>query len=243
MDLVRQGCKVFHMGFEDTRRDAKLRLLGIRANKRLDITPLPDEEMRTLHDQVFGNRRIELFDPETAEWSVDAILGYVRYCAKALDCRVGVIDPLTFIAAGLSLADDERRALDKASRDLAALAKELNICLHVAHHLTDPGEGKGHNEGAASRINQVRGSRGIANFASIVIGHERNQQAEGDQFLLTQLRSLKNRPRSITGPMGVLRYNLETGRLTPTKEPYPGTGEGDSKKGRNKPASQTSNEY
>lgn len=245
-DLLKQGCKIAHMGFEDTRRDVKLRLLGIEANKRLDVALLPDEEMRKLHDKVFGSRQIEMFDPETAEWTVDAILGYVRYCAKALDCRVIFIDPLSFIAAGMSLSDDERRALDKASRDLAAMAKELGVHLQITHHLTDPRDGKGHNEGASSSLNQIRGSAGMGNFATFVIGHERNQQAEGDQFLLTQLRSLKNRPRSITGPMAVLRYSMETGRLTPTQEPFPGKGDSDGGKGGRSKSSghqQHSNEY
>lgn len=222
-DLTKkQGCKVALMLFEDTKRDTKLKIMVCESNQRVDQTPLPDADMRVLHDKVFGGRLYELFDPETAEWTVDAILGYVRYCAKALDVRVLFIDPLSFVAAGLSLKDDLQRALEKASRDFAALAKELGIMLHISHHLTDPrGEGGGHTEGAASHINQVRGSGGIANFASIVIGHERNQQAEGDDFLLTQLRALKNRPRSITGPMGVLEYNLLTGRLLLSKKKFP----------------------
>lgn len=219
--LLKQGCKIAHMGFEDTRRDVKLRLMSIHVSKRLDIQPLPDADMVTAHTEVFGNRLVELFDPETAEWTVDAILGYVRYCAKALDCRVIVIDPLTFIAAGMSLGDDERRALDKASRDLAAMAKELGVHLQVAHHLKRP-EGTAHEEGAATSLNEVRGSGGIANFATFVIGHERNQQAEGTASLLTQLRALKNRPRSRTGPMVTLAYSLADGRLVGTSEVFPG---------------------
>jgi twinkle protein len=221
MNLLKHGCKIGHLGFEDTRRDVKLRLMSIHTSQRLDITPLPDADMVIAHQEVFGSRLVELFDPETAEWTVDAILGYVRYCAKALDCRVIVIDPLTFIAAGMSLGDDERRALDKASRDLAAMAKELGVHLQVAHHLKRP-EGSAHEEGAATSLNEVRGSGGIANFATFVIGHERNQQAEGTMSLLTQLRALKNRPRSRTGPMVTLAYSLEDGRLVATQEVFPG---------------------
>lgn len=219
--LLKQGAKIAHMGFEDTRRDVKLRLMSIHVSKRLDICPLPDADMVIAHQEIFGDRMVELFDPETAEWTVDAILGYVRYCAKALDCQVIVIDPLTFIAAGMSLGDDERRALDKASRDLAAMAKELGVHLQVAHHLKRP-EGTAHEEGAATSLNEVRGSGGIANFATFVIGHERNQQAEGTQSLLTQLRALKNRPRSKTGPIVTLAYSLEDGRLVATQEVFPG---------------------
>ncbi|MCW2317114.1 twinkle protein [Rhodoblastus acidophilus] len=215
--------KIAHMGFEDTRRDVKLRLLSIHTSQRLDQNPLPDEQMAILHQEVFGGRQVELFDPETAEWTVDAILGYVRYCAKALDCKIIFIDPLTFIAAGLSLGDDERRALDKASRDLAAMAKELSVHLQVTHHLKRP-DGTAHEEGAATSLNEVRGSGGIANFATFVIGHERNQQAEGELALVTQLRSLKNRPRGRTGTMKCLLYSPLTGRLQETDLQFPEPG-------------------
>lgn len=220
--LLKQGCKLAHMGFEDTRKDVKLRLMGIHFEERFDINPRDDAEMRAMHAECFGHGRLELFDPATAEWTVDAILGYVRYTARALDCQVVVVDPLTFIAAGLAAGDDERRTLDKVSRDLAAMAKELGIHIQVVHHLTDPRDGAGHTEGAVTHINQVRGSGGIANFATYVIGHERNQQAEGHQALVAQLRSLKNRPRGKTGVIVVLAYDPRTGRLQPTTAKFPG---------------------
>ncbi len=219
--LLKQNARIFHMGFEDTRRDVKLRLLSVHVSDRLDIKPRPDAEMVALHDDLFGAGQVEMFDPETAEWTVDAILGYVRYCAKALDCQVGFIDPLTFIAAGLAVGDDERRALDKVSRDLAAMSKELGVHLQVAHHLTRP-EGAGHEEGAQTSLNQVRGSGGIANFASFVIGHERNGQAEGELWTVTQYRALKNRPRSRTGVLNALAFSETKGRLLPTSLAFPG---------------------
>jgi DNA helicase/primase-like protein/Toprim domain-containing protein/DnaB helicase-like protein len=219
--LLRAGCKLGHMGFEDTRRDVKLRLMGVASNHRLDLDPFEDAEMAAVHQDLFGSHQMELFDPETAEWTIEAILGYVRYLAKALDCRVIFMDPLSFIVAGMPGEMDERRALDRVSRDLAALAKELAVCLHVSHHLTRP-EGVGHEEGAPTSLKEVRGSGGIANFATEVFGYERNQQAEGDGFLVTQVRCLKNRPRSITGIVGSLKYSLETGRLSPTADRFPG---------------------
>ena len=45
-------------------------------------------------------------------------------------------------------------------------------------------KGTPYEEGAPTSLNQGRGSGGIANFASIVIGHERNTQAEGDGNLV-----------------------------------------------------------
>lgn len=220
--LQKQGATVAWMGFEDTRRDTKLRLMSIHVSDRLDIEPRSDEEMIAIHDDLFGPGNVWLFDPETAEWNVDAILSYVRFCAKALDCQVIFLDPLSFIAAGMPTnGENAVLILDRISRDLAALAKELGVHLQITHHLRRA-EGTGHEEGAETSLNEVRGSGGIAMFASTVVGHERNQQAEGDQALITQLRILKNRPRSRTGVCVVLKYDLTTGRLTKTDEPFPG---------------------
>lgn len=216
--IIGEGLKIGHLGFEDMRRDVLLGLLSVHTGRRLHLDPMPKGELEAAHKEVFGTRKVELFDPETAEWSIDATLGYVRYMAKALECACIFVDPLSFIAAGLSLGDDERRALDKASRDLAALAKELGIALHVTHHLKRP-EGTAHEEGAETSINQVRGSGGIANFASVVIGWERNQQA--DHAELIRARVLKNRPVGSTGVAMVLRYDGATGRLQETADRWP----------------------
>jgi twinkle protein len=182
-----QGGKVCHLSFEDTRREAKMRFMVIDAGKRLDIEPLDDERMMALHDQCFGKGWLELFDPETAEWTFTAIESYCYYAVKALGCQVIGVDPLSAIAALIDGSQDERKELDKISLFFAKLAKELGVAFQIGHHLSRP-EGTAHEEGAATSLNQVRGSGGIANFATHVVGHERNQQAEGQDFLLTQLR-------------------------------------------------------
>lgn len=219
--LVDQGVKVGHLHFEDTRADVQLGIMSIHANRRLGLNPLDPAEMEALHAKVFGERKVELFDPEAAEWAIDAIMGYVRYMAKALDCKVIFIDPISFIAAGLDLNEDERRALDKASRDVAALTKELQVSLHVSHHLARPKDGPAHEEGAPISLNQVRGSGGIANFASIVLAWEGDLQGPAPN--LRRLRILKNRPIGAqhAGLSGVLSYDDSTGRYTEFDGEYP----------------------
>lgn len=219
--LREQGVKVGHLHFEDTRADVQLGLMSLVANKRLGLYPLPEAEMAKLHKEVFAGRMVEMFDPEAAEWTIEAIMGYVRYMAKALDCKVIFIDPISFIAAGLDLNEDERRALDKASRDVAALTKELQVSLHVSHHLARPKDGPAHEEGAPISLNQVRGSGGIANFASIVLAWEGDLQGNAPD--LRRLRILKNRPIGAkhAGLSGVLSYDDETGRYTEFKGEYP----------------------
>lgn len=202
-----------YLGFEDLRRIVQLDLLSILARQRLKINPLPKEKLLKLHTTLFGDRSFELFDVENAEWSFKAITSYIRYMAKALGVNIVVLDPLTFLVAMLEGHDDERKALDKVSQQLAALSKELNIHIAVTHHLTRPSEGPGHEEGGRISLKQVRGSGGVANFASLVVGAERNQQHDNEKArTLTTWRVLKNRHLSTTGVACYTQYNLDTGQ-------------------------------
>lgn len=202
-----------YLGFEDLRRTILLDLMSIVARKRLKIDPVPKSERLRLFDLLFGDRMFELFDVENAEWTFKAIISYLRYMVKALGVNIAVLDPLTFLAAMLAVGENQTQALDNVSQQLAALSKELNCHIAVAHHLTRPKEGPGHEEGGRVSLNQVRGSGGIANFASLVVGAERNGQHENtDAQTITLWRVLKNRQLGITGVAAYTQYDRATGR-------------------------------
>ncbi|MEW6121277.1 MAG: DnaB-like helicase C-terminal domain-containing protein [Pseudomonadota bacterium] len=219
--------KIGVLAFESLRKDIQLSILSTHSSRRLDLEPVSKPDLKKLHTEVFGSRRVELFDAETAEWTIDAILSYVRYMASALDCKVIIIDPLSFIIAGLNIREDERRTLDGVSMSLARMAKELAVHLHIAHHLKRS-DGIAHEEGGEISLNEIRGSGGIANFANAVVGWERNQQ--GDRPDLMRARMLKARKTGKTGVAEMLSYNDRTGRLHTTTDPWPDN----SKSGRSK---------
>jgi twinkle protein len=231
---VQQGQKIAVLSFEDTIKDAKFGLMSIAAGERLQLRDVPDPEdakamqayddyMDKVHDIVFGPGLVELFDPETAEWSMEAILGYIRYCAKALDCKLIVLDPISFVAAGIDLTADERRMLDFCAKEFAKLAKELSITLIISHHLKRT-NGIPHEEGAATSLNEMRSSGGLANFATCVIGWERNNQAEADAWRVTQCRIIKPVRRTGRSGLADVLYYQETGRLIQSPIPFPEPG-------------------
>lgn len=219
LDLaLRQGAKVGLMSFEATRKEAMEGLMSIKASRRVHLEDIPKADKRRIHAETFGSRRIELYDQETAERTLDAILGYVRYMAKGLDCQIVVVDPLSFVIAGVELAADERRVLDKVARDFAAMAKELGIVVFVSHHLSRPLGGKPFEEGRQITIDNIRGSGSIAHFASTVIGLEGNQQ--GEEPTLRRFRIAKCRRAGRTGIADRLEFSFETGRYTTTDKDY-----------------------
>lgn len=254
--LTTQECKIGILSFEDDSREVQMGLMSIHASERLHLIPVPDPEdtkavdkydkkMGAIHEKVFGSGLVELFDAETAEWQLEAIMGYVRYMAKALDCQVIIVDPLSFVAAGISLKDDERRVLDYVAAEFAKLSKELHIHLQVSHHLKRVGNGVPHEEGAPTSLNELRSSGGLANFAMCVIGWERNNQAAGDSWRVTQSRVIKQSRRTgLSGLADVLYYG-EDGRLVKSHLPFPPIGKPDGKEERNQgsPFPQSDGEY
>jgi twinkle protein len=102
--------------------------------------------------------------------------------------------------------------------ELRTVVQKTGISLILVSHLKRP-ETKGHEEGAATSLAQLRGSGAIAQLSDMVIGLERNGQADDERERnTTKVRVLKNRFSGITGPACHLLYSLNTGRMLEIEE-------------------------
>ena len=171
------------------------------------------EDYRASFDRVFGNDQLLIMDASfDTGATVDQVVARVRYMAKALDCKVIVLDHISILVSG-GHHGDERKALDEIMTKLRTLTQDTGIVLFAVSHLKRP-EGKGHEEGAVTSVAQLRGSASIAQLSDFVIGLERNGQADCPiERNTTHIRVLKNRFSGITGPAGHLLYDNDTGRL------------------------------
>ncbi len=179
------------------------------------------EEYRQSFERVFGDDQLLIMDASfDTGATVDQVVARVRYMAKALDCKVVILDHISILVSG-GQHGDERKALDEIMTKLRSLTQDTGITLFAVSHLKRP-EGKGHEEGAATSVAQLRGSASIAQLSDFVLGLERNGQAECPvERNTTHMRVLKNRFSGITGPAGHLLYDGNTGRLsefTPPEE-------------------------
>jgi twinkle protein len=172
-------------------------------------------------DRVYGGDNLYVMDASfDTGATVDAVVSRVRFMAKALDCKVIILDHISILVSG-GQHGDERKALDEIMTKLRTLTQDTGIVLLAVSHLKRP-DGKGHEEGAVTSVAQLRGSASIAQLSDFVIGLERNGQADDpEERNTTHIRVLKNRHSGITGPAGALLYDPLTGRLsahTPPEE-------------------------
>lgn len=146
----------------------------------------------------------------------ETVKSTIRYLAMADAVADFVIDPMTALTAG---ADDERRSLDGIMSELAELAEDLDITIHLVFHLATP-DGKSHEDGGRVQEKHFRGSRAVAFWSHYLIGLERDKQ---DPDCPTVVRGLKDRlTGDSVGPFIALRYDRDTGLMFEVPMPEDG---------------------
>ena len=198
---------------EESIKKAALSLMSLAANKPLHLpdTVATDEERKDAFDATLGTDRVFLFD-HFGSTGVDNIVSRVRYMAKGLGCKYVVLDHVSIVVSAQANGD-ERKALDEIMTRLRMLVQETGIALFIVSHLKRP-DSKGHEEGAVTSLSQLRGSASIAQLSDMVLGLERNGQAEDpEERNTTHVRVLKNRFCGVTGKASPLLYDHITGRM------------------------------
>jgi twinkle protein len=206
------------MFLEESVRKTALSLMSLAANKPLHIAEVnaTDQEKELAYQRTLGTDRIYLYDSFGSN-SIDNICNRVRYMAKALDCKFVFLDHISIVISDQSNGD-ERKAIDEIMTKLRMIVQETSITLFAVSHLRRP-DGKGHEEGAATSLAQLRGSAAIGQLADMVIGLERHAQADDPiERNTTRLRVIKNRYSGETGPACAVLYDKFTGRMTELME-------------------------
>lgn len=202
------------MFLEESVKKTAQSLMSLAVNKPLHLpdSDATDEERKYAFDATLGTDRLFLFD-HFGSTSIDNILNRVRFMARGLDCKYVFVDHVSIIVSAQE-SGDERKAIDEIMTKLRMLVQETGISLFVVSHLKRPSD-KGHEEGAATSLAQLRGSGSIAQLSDIVIGLERNGQHEDPiERNTTHVRVLKNRFSGLTGKACRLLYKRNTGRMT-----------------------------
>lgn len=215
--LLTHGQAVGYIALEESVRRTALGILGIEMSTplHLRLKEVPQEEIKKAYDACLSTGRFFTYD-HFGSLDSDNLINRIRYMVKGCGCGWIILDHLSIVVSGMG-EGDERRLIDNTMTRLRSIVEELKIGLILVSHLKRP-EGRGHEEGAATSLSQLRGSAGIAQLSDIVLGLERNQQDE-TQKNFTLVRVLKNRYTGETGLACRLEYNQQTGRLKDSGQP------------------------
>ncbi len=206
------------MFLEESVRKTGLSLMSLAANKPLHLPDVEatEQEKKDAFDATLGTDRVYMFD-HFGSTNIENIISRTEEFARAFGCGYVFLDHVSIVVSAQSNGD-ERKALDSVMTSLRTLVQNTGISLIIVSHLKRP-ESKGHEEGAVTSLAQLRGSGAIAQLSDMVIGLERNGQAEDERERnTTKVRVLKNRFSGLTGPACSLLYSRETGRMSEIDE-------------------------
>ena len=173
-----------------------------------------DIEFEESYKRTVGSGRYYFFDHFGSN-TVEEILARIRYFVKVNKCKYIILDHISIIVSSQQHATDERKTLDECMTKLRMLVQELDFCLFLVSHLSRPSEQKGsHEEGLNMSLRHLRGSQSIAQLSDIVLGLERDGQADDVRERdTTRVRVMKNRFSGLTGLCASLLYDRVTGRI------------------------------
>jgi twinkle protein len=199
---------------EESVRKTARSIMSLHANKKLHLpdTPVTEQELKEAFDATLGTNRVFLFD-HFGSLAIDNVLNRIRYMARACDCRVVFLDHISLVVSGMD-GNDERKSIDVLMTRLRTLVQETGITLICVSHLKRPNTDKGHEDGSAVSLSQLRGSGAIAQLSDAVITLERNSMSQdADERHTTKVAVAKNRFNGMTGPACSLKYDMDTGRM------------------------------
>jgi twinkle protein len=203
------------MFLEESVRKTARSIMSLHANKKLHLpdTEVTERELKEAFDATLGTNRVFLFD-HFGSLAIDNVLNRIRYMARACDCRVVFLDHISLVVSGMD-GNDERKSIDVLMTRLRTLVQETGITLICVSHLKRPStSNKGHEDGEAVSLSQLRGSGAIAQLSDAVITLERNSMSQDPTVRhTTKVAVAKNRYNGLTGPACSLMYDMNTGRM------------------------------
>lgn len=214
-DIATLGMKVGTIFLEQKPTETAKRIAGKIKGHRFHVPNSGWSPEELVDAMQYLNGKLVMYDSfgET-EW--DVIRGHIRFMAVAEGIELIYLDHLTAMAD----TADEKGSLEQIMKEMAGLANELGIIITFVSHLTTP-EGKPHEEGGRVTIRHFKGSRAIGFWSYLMLGLERDQQADDAKARqTTTLRVLKDRyTGQATGHTFYLGYDGETGMLFETVAP------------------------
>lgn len=216
--LAGNGVKVAYLGYEESVATTYERMLSEQLGKPFHL--MTTEERAAIKDEVLEASKVFapnlfLIDKFGSD-EFDTFVSDVKHYVLNEQCSVVFLDHFSLLADGIALSVDQRRAIDKAIKDLKTLAMDLDFTFVVVCHLSrNSGAFQSHEEGGEPSLADLRGSHALAQIPDYIWMLQRNPRDEDkDQANITKCWLKKNRVKGEVGHMASLQFIPRTCRFT-----------------------------
>ena len=218
LHLCRNGTKVAYIGLEEAAKTTLERMLSEQMGIPFHLQS--GEVRRELKEEVHGAMKafapnLLLLDKFGGD-DFETFVATVKHYVLNEECRVVFLDHFALLADGIALNVDQRRAIDKAIKELKTLAMSLDFTFVVVSHLSRSGGfGPAHEEGGNENgpsLSELRGSHSLAQIPDYIWMLQRNP-LDKENPNLTSCWLKKNRIKGTVGLMSKLEFQPDLCRF------------------------------
>ena len=211
LHLCRNGTKVAYIGLEEAATTTLERMLSEQMGTTFHLLPAAqrqkkEPQMREALKAFAPN--LVLLDKFGGD-DFDTFVATVKHYVWNEECRVVFLDHFALLADGIALNVDQRRAIDKAIKELKTLAMRFQFTFVVVSHLSRSGGfGPAHEEGGNENgpsLSELRGSHSLAQIPDYIWMLQRNP-LDKENPNLTSCWLKKNRIKGTVGLMSKLEF-------------------------------------
>ena len=212
LQLARSGKKVAYIGLEEAASTTLERMLSEQMRTPFHLQS--GEVRRELQSEV--RTAMKAFAPNLLLLDkfggddFDTFVATVKHYVWNEECRVVFLDHFALLADGIALNVDQRRAIDKAIKELKTLAMSLEFTFVVVSHLSRSGGfGPAHEEGGGEtgpQLTELRGSHSLAQIPDYILMLQRNP-LDKENPNVTSCWLKKNRIKGTVGLMSKLEFH------------------------------------
>ncbi len=219
--LMKERLKIGYVALEENIKRSALGFMGMYLNKPLffEYDKVSMEDKKEAWQETMGDGRLFFYD-HFGSLDEANLLTKLRLLITQQSVDFIILDHVSIVVSG-NADVDERKAIDALMTNLRSLAEETQAGILVISHLRRPQGDKGHEDGAAVSLSQLRGSGAIAQLSDAVIGVERNMRDEENSNRV-KLRVLKNRFVGEVGLADTLEFDKVTGRMSQVTDVFEG---------------------
>ena len=215
-DIKVHGWKVFVIKPEESNRRTLQGIIGKLVNGIFHDPAVPfDYDLFDKGVLELGDNLIMLNLYQELTW--EGLKADIR-AAVMEGCRSVYIDPITVLTNGINAAD-ANTLLQKMAQELAQMAMDLQIVVHIFCHLKAPEVGPPHERGGEVQSFQFAGSRAMMRSCHSMIGMEGNKDPDlsKEERNIRTLVLLEDRMTGNSGKIP-LYWNDKTGAFTEIKK-------------------------
>ena len=214
LHLCRNGTKVAYIGLEEKASTTLERMLSEECGIPIHLM---GREQRMEHEEMIRNAskrfapNLLLLDKFGSD-DLTAFKNKVRFYVDNEQCKVVFLDHFSLLADGIALNVDQRRAIDKAIKELKELAMEKQFTFVVVSHLSRPALGPAHEEGGSASgpsLAELRGSHSLAQIPDYILMLQRSPLDETEPNT-TKVWLKKNRMSGTVGLISKLKFDPRT---------------------------------